>query len=174
MFTPTSVQHSSTMWIKLTDHDDVIQWKHFPRYWSFVGRIYRSPVNSPHNGQWRGTLMFIFYLRPNKRLCKQWWGCWFETPSSPLWRHCNVLRKNKAKQSMNHVRKSLAISSLFVNWCHCHIDCAICHNGYVTLFLISDYRNIIFTSLHTSIMPKSSYQISNFQHMYKLLTCILL
>ena len=29
-------------------HDDVIKWKHF----------HRSPVNSPHKGQWRGALMF--------------------------------------------------------------------------------------------------------------------
>ena len=39
-------------------HDDVIKWKHFPRYWSFVRGIHRSPVNSPHKGQWRGALMF--------------------------------------------------------------------------------------------------------------------
>ena len=39
-------------------HDDVIKWKHFPRYWTFVQGIHRSPVNSPHNGQWRGALMF--------------------------------------------------------------------------------------------------------------------
>ena len=39
-------------------HDDVIQWKHFPRYWPFVRGIHRSPVNSPHKGQWRETLMF--------------------------------------------------------------------------------------------------------------------
>ena len=30
-----------------------------------------------------------FDLRPNKRLSKQWWGWWFETPSRPLWRHRN-------------------------------------------------------------------------------------
>ena len=40
------------------NHDDVIKWKHFPRYWPFVRRIHRSPVNSPHKGQWRGALMF--------------------------------------------------------------------------------------------------------------------
>ena len=34
----------------VSKHDDVIKWKHFPRYW--------SPVNSPHKGQWRGALMF--------------------------------------------------------------------------------------------------------------------
>ena len=39
-------------------HDDVIKWKLFPRYWPFVWEIHRSPVNSPHKGQWRGALMF--------------------------------------------------------------------------------------------------------------------
>ena len=39
-------------------HDDVIKWKHLPRYWPFVRGIHRSPVNSPHKGQWRGALMF--------------------------------------------------------------------------------------------------------------------
>ena len=39
-------------------HDDVIKWKHFPRYWPLVRGIHRSPVNSPHKGQWRGALMF--------------------------------------------------------------------------------------------------------------------
>ena len=40
--------------------DDVIKWKHFPRYWPFVQGIHQSPVNSPHKGQWRGALMFSF------------------------------------------------------------------------------------------------------------------
>ena len=39
-------------------HDEVIKWKHFPRNWPFVRGIHRSPVNSPHKGQWRGALMF--------------------------------------------------------------------------------------------------------------------
>ena len=33
----------------------------------------------------------IFDLRLNKRLSKQSWGWWFETPSRPLWRHYNVM-----------------------------------------------------------------------------------
>ena len=37
-------------------YGDVI--KHFPRYSTFVRGIHRSPVNSPHKGQWRGALMF--------------------------------------------------------------------------------------------------------------------
>ena len=39
-------------------HDDVIKWIHFPHYWPVVRGIHRSPVNSPHKGQWRGALMF--------------------------------------------------------------------------------------------------------------------
>ena len=39
-------------------HDDVIKCKHFLCYWPFVREIHRSPVNSPHQGQWRGALMF--------------------------------------------------------------------------------------------------------------------
>ena len=39
-------------------HDDVIKWKHFPRYWPFMRGIHRSPVNSTHKGQWRGALVF--------------------------------------------------------------------------------------------------------------------
>ena len=34
----------------LLNHDDVIKWKRFPRYWLFVRGIHRSPVNSSHKG----------------------------------------------------------------------------------------------------------------------------
>ena len=39
-------------------HDDVIKGKHFLRYRPCVQGIHRSPVNSPHKGQWRGALIF--------------------------------------------------------------------------------------------------------------------
>ena len=39
-------------------HDDVLNWKHFPRYWPFVRGIYQSPVNSPQKGQWCRALVF--------------------------------------------------------------------------------------------------------------------
>ena len=35
-------------------HGDVIKWKPL---WPFVQGIHRSPVSSPHKGQWRGALM---------------------------------------------------------------------------------------------------------------------
>ena len=34
----------------------------------------------------------FFDSRLNKRLIQQLWGLWFETPSHPLWRHCNDFR----------------------------------------------------------------------------------
>ena len=51
--THTNSLNEGTQW-----HDDVVKWKHFPRYWPFVRGIHRSPVNSPNKGQWRGALMF--------------------------------------------------------------------------------------------------------------------
>ena len=51
--------------------------------------------NSPVTGEFPArrpmTRRFdvFFDLRPNKRLSKQWWGWWLETPSRPLWRQCN-------------------------------------------------------------------------------------
>ena len=40
------------------NHYDVIKWKHCLCYWPFVRGIHRSPVNSPHKGQWHGALIF--------------------------------------------------------------------------------------------------------------------
>ena len=55
---------------------------------AFVRGIHRSPENSPHNGQWRGALMFslIFAWTNN------WRRWWFETPSHSLWRYCNGMK----------------------------------------------------------------------------------
>ena len=48
------------------NHSDVIKWKHFPLYWSFVRRIYGSPVDSPYKGKLRGALMFsLIYASTN-------------------------------------------------------------------------------------------------------------
>ena len=71
-------------------HDDVIEWKHFPRYWplcgKFTGHRWISHTKASDAELW----CFFFYLRPNERLSKQSWGWWLETLSSPLWRHRNV------------------------------------------------------------------------------------
>ena len=65
------------------------------------GNIFRVTLahceeNSPVTGEfsWQSPVMrsfdVFFGLRLNKRLSKQSRRRWFETPSRPLWRHCNV------------------------------------------------------------------------------------
>ena len=63
-------------------HDEVIKWKHFPRYWPFVRGIHRSSVNSPHKGQWRGAVMFSL-------ICA-WINGWVNN------REAGVLRRHRA------------------------------------------------------------------------------
>ena len=41
-------------------HDDVVKWKHIPRYWPFVRGIHQWLVNSPHKVQWYGALSFFY------------------------------------------------------------------------------------------------------------------
>ena len=50
-----------------------------------------SPVTGVFHKQRPATRSFdvFFDLRVNKRLSKQLWGWWFETPVSSLRRHCN-------------------------------------------------------------------------------------
>ena len=56
-----------------------------------------SPVPDEFPTQRPVTRSFdvFFDLRLNKRLSKQSWGWWFETPSRPLWRHCNEGARQK-------------------------------------------------------------------------------
>ena len=77
-------------------HDDVIKWKHFPRNWPFVRGIHRSPVNSPHKGQWRGALMFS--------LIRVWINDWVNNGEAGDLRryraHCDVIVMWRASLSV--------------------------------------------------------------------------
>ena len=63
-------------------HDDIIKWKHFPPYGPFTKA----------SGAKRWYIFFICAL--DKRMSKQQWGWWFETPSRPLWRQRLVLQQD--------------------------------------------------------------------------------
>ena len=70
-------------------------WRHQLQSFSALLAIcaWNSPVTgkfSPQRPVTRGFAVF-FDLLLNKWLSKQRWGWWFETPSRPLWSHCNVL-----------------------------------------------------------------------------------
>ena len=74
-------------------HDDVIKWKHFPRNWPFVLGIHRSPVNSPHKGQFRGALMFSL-------ICV-WINSWVNN------REAGELRRNQAHYDVIVMRSTI-------------------------------------------------------------------
>ena len=76
-------------WPMVNLHNDVIKWKHFPRYWPFVRGIHF--VTGDLHSQRPVTRSFdvFFDLCLNKGLKEQSLGRWFETPSRSLWRHCN-------------------------------------------------------------------------------------
>ena len=76
-------------------HGQFSWWRHLMETFSALLAICAG--NSPVTGEFpaqrpvtRGFDIF-FDLRLNKRLSKQLWGWWFDTPSRPLWRHCNVI-----------------------------------------------------------------------------------
>ena len=97
-------------------HDYVIKWKHFPRYWPFVRGIHRSPVNSPHKGQWRGALIFSL-------ICARINGWVNKRPAGDLTRHLAhydviVMTGNKASffiETATWICLSLA-KDLHWNW----------------------------------------------------------
>ena len=80
---------------------------------SWNGNIFR--VTGPLCGEFTGPDEFpaqrpvtrsfyvFFDLRLNKRLSKQSWGWWSETPSSSLWRH----RNDEQIHHMNHQKLAL-------------------------------------------------------------------
>ena len=72
-------------------NDDVIKWEHFPRYWLLALCVRNSTVTGEFPSQRPVTRSFdvFFDLHLNKRMSKQSWGWWFETPSRSFWRHCN-------------------------------------------------------------------------------------
>ena len=70
------------------------QMETFSRYWPFVRGIHRSPVNSPHKGQWRGAFMFSMICAWINRWVNNRETGDFETLPRPLWRHCNATPDN--------------------------------------------------------------------------------
>ena len=68
-----------------------------------------SPVTGEFPSQRPVTRSFdiFFDLRLNKRLSKQSWGWWFETPSCTLWHHCNEIHN----AGMPNIYRNITIKS---------------------------------------------------------------
>ena len=69
--------------------DDVIKLNIFRVTGPLCGE-FTGPGEFPTQRQVTRSFDVFFDLRLNKRLSKQPWGWWFETPSWSLWRQCNV------------------------------------------------------------------------------------
>ena len=112
-------------------HDDVIKCKHFPRYWPFVRGIHRSPVNSPHKGQWREDLMFS--------LIYAWINGWVNN------REAGDLRRHRT-----HYDVTLMGVMHRGEWSHfTYSDIKVCHQFY-------EYTENKFTAPHHVWMPTVS------------------
>ena len=142
-------------------HDDVIKWKHFPRNWPFVRGIHRSPVNSPHKGQWRGTLMFsLICARVN---------CWVNN------REAGDLGRHRTHYVV--IVKYMAISAtimmteggrfICISKCNWFVDNIFCHHVKTGMRLVQQ----IFSTLLSDM-------VNNLQAMFKCLfwnqICVLL
>ena len=78
--------------------------------------VWNSPVTGEFSTQRPVTRSFDFYFdqRLNKRLSKQPRGWWFETLSSPLWRHCNgYFRSSSTVMKYDHP----SITASFIACC---------------------------------------------------------
>ena len=63
-FRKHEINLTDTMYTWWVSHDDVIKWKHFPRYWPFVRGIHRSPANSPHTKASEAELWCFLWSAP--------------------------------------------------------------------------------------------------------------
>ena len=99
------------------EHDDVIKWKHFPLNWPFVWGIHRSPVNSPHKTPVTQSFDVFLDMRLNKRSSTQSWGWWLETPSCPVWRHCNdVIQYLTSNQFFDNFKMQKICKMVKIYW----------------------------------------------------------
>ena len=110
-----------------------------------------SPVPGEFPTQRLVTRSFDVYfdLRPNKRLSKQSWGWWFETPWHPLWRHRNagVSPWSPAQdQGRIHVVLFLVVNFFYSDRvpliCTCWVLCDIHDRTISKLFYQNQRRNV--------------------------------
>ena len=116
-------------------YDDVMKWKHFPRYWPFVRGIHRSPVNSLHKGQWRGAFMFSLI------------GAWINLRVNN--READDLRRYRAHYDVIVMPE---IKRFLFAWCVALLDCA-CHSiewFFLIHWHLGNYTNGLMQSQQSS------------------------
>ena len=116
---------------------------------SFYALLAICAENSPVTGEQRlvtrpVTRSFdVFFDRQlNKRLSIQSWGCCFETPPRPLWRHCNVW-SGSFKEVINTFSVNLTSPNTFV-----HTRCAVLPKNVANVLMWHRYWN---SYIHVSL-----------------------
>ena len=99
------------LWTGFVSNAITTWWRHQMETFSALMAIWagNSLVNGEFPTQRPVTRSFdvFFDLRPNERLSKQSWCWWFETLSSPLWRHRNGVWNYRLKDQQWHIICSL-------------------------------------------------------------------
>ena len=118
-----------------------------------------SPVTDDFPSQRPVTRSFdvLYDLRLNKRLSKQLWGWWFETPSRPLWRHCNVVQSSGECLCPGQVATGKACyGTIFNDVLRLIQICTEMYNTIITIwFTIIDNNFISWCRINASINSSS-------------------
>ena len=89
-----------------------------PRYWPFCGE-FTGHRWIPYTKASDAELWYFLWSASSKRLSKQSWGWWFETPSHLLWRHSNEsLEAGRSVVSVNVVTTvwGNGLTAIFYIW----------------------------------------------------------
>ena len=126
-------------WIFTRYHRFNSWWRHQMETFSALLTICagNSPVTGELLAQRPVTRSFdvFFDVRLNKQLSKQWWGWWFETPSRPLWRQCNVGIKSRG-QSIHPINKYWRVVRRIPSICLWRISHDFINNPFIMKYLI--------------------------------------
>ena len=102
---------------------------------------FTDPGEFPAQRPGTRSLDIFFDLRPNKRLSKQPWGWWFETPSWSLWRQCDC-----------HILTEKALRVVSTQQTHCAIITSLLRQttsfwrNYIKMTSCWHYNDVIITS----------------------------
>ena len=160
-------------------HDDVIKWKHFPRYWPFVRGIHRSPLNSPHKGQWHGALMVSL-------ICV-WINDWVNN------REAGDLRRYRAHYNvivmiswctlmyiLNVINPLIGPSVPSINLISGHVTCPLCFHHqwpgpmpFVKDFLLEQSRAVARAAQHINTLSLGWNGCDFAEEIFKCISCVI-
>ena len=118
-------------------YDDVIKWKKNSALLAICAG--NSPVTNEFPAQRPVTWSFdvFFDLCLNKPLSKPWWAWSFETPSRPLWRHCDVrISKTPVASACHRLPGSYSRLLSFID-IHISIVISCCFSSFIAIKGIS-------------------------------------